>query len=324
MAYCTLTDLRDEGFAKCDVTDRRAQSKLDDAAALIESLLGQWFEPRALTIRVDGRGTSELLLETPIISVAEVRVVNFDGTLQEPIPATEYVVYNRHLSMGLLNPDDRQNPRIAFTGTKSWIAPGHPLPGVTRSERFFHEERQNFQILGRFGYTDPSFAVARAIASGVGDALTAPKTLKMVNAAFTGADVGATLTITGAVNGANNAARTIAAVLAADTVELTPETIVTEAAGFTASIAAFPQTGVTPRAIKQACLLLAAKNMATLSERDATDLASGRIESMSVRDQSLKFSEDPRISSGMAYLTGDPEVDALLIGFRRQLSLGAA
>ena len=56
MAYATLEDLRREGFSAEEMPDDRAQQALADASAVIDSVTGQFFEPRPLTLVLEGRG----------------------------------------------------------------------------------------------------------------------------------------------------------------------------------------------------------------------------------------------------------------------------
>jgi hypothetical protein len=74
MGYATLEDLRSEGFSAEDISDARAQRALDDASALIDAVTGQFFEPRQLTIVLEGRDAPSLWLPVPIIRVDRLLV----------------------------------------------------------------------------------------------------------------------------------------------------------------------------------------------------------------------------------------------------------
>jgi hypothetical protein len=74
MAYATLEDLRSEGFSAEDIPDARAQRALDDASALIDAVTGQFFEPRQLSIVLEGRGAASLWLPVPVIRVDRLLV----------------------------------------------------------------------------------------------------------------------------------------------------------------------------------------------------------------------------------------------------------
>ena len=324
MGYCTVDDIRDEGFKACDFLDRRVQRAIDDAASFIERITGRFFEPRSLTFVRTWAGQPDLLMELPLIAVDEMRFVHLDNTLSSPFDATDFVTYNRHVREGLVDPDDRENPKIAFLFVRPNLIVPRTDPAVL--QEFILNRVQNVQVKGVFGYTQPLFTGARVIATNVGDAITAPNTIKMVNGAFSvaGGDLGRKITVANSAS-TNNGAKTISQVVSSDTVKVT-EVLVTEGAGFTASLATFPQWGVTPREIRRACMLLAIRNLPARGTADPieTALAGGRIRSMATRDQSISFAVDQRAESGLGGITGDPELDSLIVPFMRPPKFGAA
>jgi hypothetical protein len=333
MAYCTIDDLRDEGFPACDFSDRRVQRAIDLACDIIDRATGRFFVPRDLVIDVNWRGQPELLLEQPIIRVDKIVWVNTDGSESTPpLDLRDRIIFNRHVSQGLTEPDDREDPKVSW----QFISPGSlvPRPRPLRPrlvQSILTRRAQNVRITGKFGYTDPDFGAGRSIASAAGDAITAPDTIKMDNGAFTSEDVGRTITIAGSGAG-NNATRTIAAVPSSDTVQTVEQDLTSEGTGFTATVSAFPQFGKTPRLIEDICLKIAARHLNPLAGGDPVENAmnSGRILKMTVRDQSISFLPDPRAAggdtalSGDAAITGDPEIDLVLAQFRRPPRLGVA
>ncbi len=329
MAYATIDDMRREGFPACDFTDDRVQKALDDATELIERTTGRWFEARDLTFDVWWHGSADLLLEHPIIRISDVRFVNTDGTTSTPLETADYIIFNRHVRMGLKEPDDRENPKLAW----QFLRPDYfiPRPESPRLVQDLLTRRdQNVRLVGKWGYTEPNFSAGRSPTPAGTDAITAPDTIKVINAAFTAEDVGRTITVSAGL-AANNGVRTIATVVSADTVTTVEQTLVTQASGFATAISAFPQFGVTPRIIKDVCLRIAAMNLPTLREQMSglSGLSSGRITRMATRDQSITFAEDPRIAiaagaGGDSVITGDPTVDRVLTMMRRPLKLGAA
>lgn len=81
-------------------------------------------------------------------------------------------------------------------------------------------------------------------------------------------------------------------------------------------------TGRTPFAIRRATMLLVLRSMAPLADDAAVDARSRwRIIEERTRDQSIKF--DPAKAAASA-LTGDPDVDALLLPYTRPTPIGAA
>jgi hypothetical protein len=81
--------------------------------------------------------------------------------------------------------------------------------------------------------------------------------------------------------------------------------------------------GRTPRAIRRACMLLALRSLAPLADDASFEARSRwRIVEERTRDQSYRL--DPARSAASASLTGDPEVDALLVPYVRASPIGAA
>ncbi|ACY13456.1 conserved hypothetical protein [Haliangium ochraceum DSM 14365] len=77
--------------------------------------------------------------------------------------------------------------------------------------------------------------------------------------------------------------------------------------------------GRTPLAIRRACILLAQRWLAPLGEGDTEARTRWRVIEERTRDQSYKLD---RPIAGT--LSGDPDIDAILMRFRRPLGLGAA
>jgi hypothetical protein len=155
-AYATVQELRDEGLSESQFGDEALQRKILFCSSLIDRWTGRWFYPRALTLVLDGSGCDILQLGSPIISVDGVRVLS-QSTLSsdaELLDITQLRVYNRHLS-GLLDPDDRNNPKI------QWVAPviGASTGRLLLPGGFFPNGVQNVEVTGTFGYTDPDDAV---------------------------------------------------------------------------------------------------------------------------------------------------------------------
>jgi hypothetical protein len=156
--YALVSDLREEGVTLAEAHDTRIARLILFASQYIERVTGRFFEPRPMTLLVDGSGGRIQLLGHPIIAINSVKMyvgmyAEF-GTL--PVIPSFFRIYNRHLTAGLLDPDDREDPRLEFfhwsdlLGVHSTPA-GHLglgslvwLPGV-----------QNVIIDGLFGYTDP-------------------------------------------------------------------------------------------------------------------------------------------------------------------------
>lgn len=151
LAYCPIQDLRNEGFSTQQASDLRLSRLIELASRYIDSVTERFFEPRQKTVEIDGRGSSDLLLDEPIIAIERVEIMD-QGLGGIPVTGiadpTSYRVYNRHLTQGLLKPDDRESPKISF------ITNGSPRPLLSRGF-CFPTGTQNIRVKGVFGYTEP-------------------------------------------------------------------------------------------------------------------------------------------------------------------------
>lgn len=139
-------------FAGCDASSlQRAGLEI---AEQIEALTGRFFEPRYVEMKLNGTDASALVMQEPIIGISEVSVLSGDVASGDlPIDLTGLRVYNRHLqgvsgSIGMVDHDDRDNPRIEFATD---LPPG--AGSITQAH--FHRGRLNIQVNGVFGFTEP-------------------------------------------------------------------------------------------------------------------------------------------------------------------------
>lgn len=148
MGYVSVDDMRDVyGVTETAVDDTLLEVLIEQASRLIDTWTGWWFEPREMTLRLDGSGNPCMVTGIPICRVDEVRVLDGDfGPASSVVEASVYRVYNRHLS-GMTRPDDRQYARIELARF------GDPRP-VLSSLGYWPEGRQNVEVDGAFGYTD--------------------------------------------------------------------------------------------------------------------------------------------------------------------------
>ncbi len=147
--YALPSDLRAEGLTTSMASDVRLYTSLLLASKQFEQFTGRFFEPRYLTLTLDGNGSVAVLLDQPIVALDELLFASITLFLSElPIDATAYRVYNRHLA-GLVTPDDRLNPRLELYGIEDYVAT-FALQGAR-----FPRGKQNVQVKGVFGYTDP-------------------------------------------------------------------------------------------------------------------------------------------------------------------------
>lgn len=140
--YCFLQDLRDEGFGPEIVSDGRLARLIAFASRYIESTTERFFEPRYQRIEVSGHGAREILLGAPIIALEQLALAG-DPDPQRPGAALDRSscrIYNRHITQGLLKPDDRDNPKLCPI---AWQGLG------------FSAGMHHVRVTGLFGYTDP-------------------------------------------------------------------------------------------------------------------------------------------------------------------------
>ncbi len=147
--YCTVEDIRVEGFTATEVTDAQVLRGIARATAMIERVTGRWFEPRTRTFVVDSAEREDLEFEHPIIAVTGVTVDDEAATL------TDLLVFNRHLTQGLLDPDDRSRPRLRYSDLADVDFPysvEYPNESGARPWGYGH---RSISVTGIFGYTDP-------------------------------------------------------------------------------------------------------------------------------------------------------------------------
>jgi hypothetical protein len=125
--YATVADLRAEGVSHAMASDPRIEALLADARAFVDTATGWFFEPRARTFRLDGRGNATIELPVPPI---RIDTLSIDG---HPLS---------------LAPDD-----LLVEGAP--VVPGFIAPRLTlRRCRRFRRETGNVTVAGLWGYTE--------------------------------------------------------------------------------------------------------------------------------------------------------------------------
>lgn len=155
MAIVTVEDIRAEGVTEAEADDDRVQDAIDEATDQVESITGYFFEAQERTYQLDGRDSPILLLPAPIILIDSVTILNPDGSVFDTLTAGEdFVVYNRHLTQRLINPDDRRYPKIELTPS------GYSRPGLVNDVfaagrfSYFPATPMSVEVVGTFGWTD--------------------------------------------------------------------------------------------------------------------------------------------------------------------------
>lgn len=155
--YCTVSDLRDEGYDANAASDLRLLRSIMLASKQIENYTQRFFEPRFLNATVDGTGGRAIQCGDPIIAVESITLGN---PVQSTIGLGSLRVFNRHLSQRMTNPDDRLDPKIEFVhfkdifGRQRSASIDSPLFGVPFRDLFFPAGVQNVNVNALFGYTD--------------------------------------------------------------------------------------------------------------------------------------------------------------------------
>jgi hypothetical protein len=111
-----------------------------------------------MTVALDGSGGRIQLLGHPIIAVRDVKLlVAYPAEIGElPVTPSFFRVYNRHLSQGLLDPDDRENPRLEFFHEDDLLGvSATPAASLGLGSLVWLRGTQNVVVDGLFGFTDP-------------------------------------------------------------------------------------------------------------------------------------------------------------------------
>ncbi len=193
--YCNVTDLRDAGVPSTGLngkTDAELDTLITRATILVDRYTGRFFEPRSLVIRIDGTGRHGLLVGDPIISINTITLISDDFVSNQVIELADVRIYNRHLTERLLNPDDRENPKIEFL---EFDRRHESLGGINgdSAHHLFHPHRwpegtQNVELDGVFGYTDFTTATTQGITPDPIREVTCLIVLRMLAAAFSEPD----------------------------------------------------------------------------------------------------------------------------------------
>jgi len=149
--YTTVSAMRDAGVTTAQASAGKLRDLIELASQYVEHFTGRFFVPVAKTILVDGNGARGLLVNEAIVSVANVNILLavFEPSESLVDPAS-IRVFNRHLTQCLLDPDDRDNPKIEFFFHDT-------TPGAVTFLHGFRwiEGTQNIEIEGVWGFTDP-------------------------------------------------------------------------------------------------------------------------------------------------------------------------
>lgn len=155
--YVTIAQLRSEGVTVAMADDARLAVLIERVSRMIDQFTGRNFSVVAKTILVDGYGRPGLILEEPIVDITEVKILNSDPFTNDfaTLDMDDIRIYNRHLTQNLLDPDDRENPRIEFFhGDRRFdhFGFGHEINHFELHH--WPMGTQNIEITGSFGYRE--------------------------------------------------------------------------------------------------------------------------------------------------------------------------
>jgi hypothetical protein len=156
--YALVSDLRAEGVQAKDASDVRIARMIRLASQYVDRITGRFFTPRAMTLTLDGSGRRAQLLGHPIVAVGEVKMFAglFEDLAEIPVIPSFFRPFNRHLTQGLLDPDDRENPRLEFFHESDLLGVyTTPAAQLGLGALVWLTGVQNIIIDGVFGYTDP-------------------------------------------------------------------------------------------------------------------------------------------------------------------------
>lgn len=145
--YIQPADVWAEGYVNPPWTPAKVWKGIDRATAVIDALCRQWFEPRYVQFSRDGNDHDQMWLDVPVCALHRIEQ---DAVI---VDLTDVSVYNRHLTRGQLHPDDRNNPKIAYSldfpvgyrGRRSLLYADAAL---------FGSGRMNVVLKGIFGFTE--------------------------------------------------------------------------------------------------------------------------------------------------------------------------
>ena len=153
MGYITVADVRAAGMT--DTTtypDDDVQAAIDLWGEAIDKVTRQWFDSRALVMKLDGTNSDTLHFGVPIISINYVKLNGDDSELD----TSYYEVYNSRSY-----PDDRKNPRIKLKReqgvTSIFTSP------IGDGSLIFRKGRRNQEVSGNFGFTEADGSTPKLI-----------------------------------------------------------------------------------------------------------------------------------------------------------------
>ncbi len=98
--YATITDLRDEGVTESQASDARLTALIDEASRAIDRITGWFFEPRSITLRMDGRDSPSIEPQVPPI---ELSLLTIDGE-EISLDPNDLIIIGAPVQLGFCSP----------------------------------------------------------------------------------------------------------------------------------------------------------------------------------------------------------------------------
>lgn len=169
--YALVSALRAEGVPST-VSDATLLLKIDLASRFIERVTRRRFAPYyVLDLPFDGTNMPSLRFADPVIALETLKRNYFESAEPEVVSVDRYVVYNRHITQGLISPDDRGDPRVTL---KDYSLGSYNGVSYGRARSLYGRQTtvggaQTYKVTGLFGYTEPDGSYVGGTPLGIVD-----------------------------------------------------------------------------------------------------------------------------------------------------------
>ena len=157
-SYAQIQDMLDAGFPigvpapVGGFSFEQAEAALRKANAFIERVTSRRFYAWYGAHDHDGRGGPKLQFRHVVCGLTSLEWTNTSfNIVDRPAYSNEVRVYNRHLRQNMVEPDDRNDPRLEFLTDRAWSDNHYSR---LFSHAHFYESNQNVKVHGMWGYTD--------------------------------------------------------------------------------------------------------------------------------------------------------------------------
>lgn len=344
--YATVQDARDAGITVAKASDERLEDLLEQASSCVDELTDQFFSPRRYQAAFDGHHHATLNLDIPLIELEEVQIrsTRASSPQLEPVELEDVVVYDRGRQRGQSAVADDGSPRLRLRHDVFWSI------GLGLEGQVWPLGDQNVLITGtwgrteaRRGYVDTSLEPFVLVAGddlqlridGAADSDGNPVVQTHVFQAGEFNDVASATAdevadaLSGDVSGLLARGRYVTGGRVArlqsqlrafsSRVEVIGGTAVPKL-GLDVATEQFWPYGETPSEITHATVLLVKRELGFASSVGVLPGDAGPVKSQRTRSQDYELSvgDLPNQDQVRGSITGDPEIDKILIRYRRR------